>query len=324
MSSVPPEKRCTTFLRFVPSETPSATPEDHGPTMKRAPSPSTASSARRVDVPACVAPSRVTYLIGRPRTFMSRSSSAILIPRSLSGPTSENAPVWSHRPRITISFDCARRIAGKPRPAPAAASAPIFRMSLRLRSPIPHLPGKRYLLDYYGESRESNVRLRPRDSRSCLRKFRFYGRAGLDRLRDGSLLGDIGQRRLLAVVQRPGERDRPRDAVAAAFGVFVQLEVDVNRAKLPSFARGNHAQRDRGACGQAREQEVVGGRSRVRAAARTRFVRRELVTPCANDAGVSGFGVEDSVSDARHMPQYKLNRCCFTKVRLLPARSLIR
>src|SRR6266850_3936005 len=130
MSSVPPEKRCTTFLRFATSETASATPEDHGPTMKRAPSPSTASSARRVDVPACVAPSRVTYLIGRPRTFMSRSSSAILMPRSLSGPTSEKAPVWSHRPRITISLACARRIAGKPKPA--AASAPIFRTSLRL------------------------------------------------------------------------------------------------------------------------------------------------------------------------------------------------
>src|SRR6267378_6699844 len=147
---------------------------------------------------------------------------------------------------------------------------------------------------------KATFRLRPRDSRSCLRKFRLYGRAGLDRLRDGSLLGDIGQRRLLAVVQRPVDRDGPRDAVAAAFGVFVQLEVDVNRTKLPSLAPGNHAQRDRGACGQAREQELVGGRSRVRAAAQTWFVRRELVTPGANDGGVSGFGVEDSVSDARH------------------------
>src|SRR6267378_3866069 len=148
---------------------------------------------------------------------------------------------------------------------------------------------------------KATFRLRPRDSRSCLRKFRLYGRAGLDRLRDGSLLGDIGQRRLLAVVQRPGERDGPRDAVAAAFGVFVQLEVDVNRTQLPSLAPGNPAQRDRGACAQAREQEFVGGRSRVRAAARTRFIRRELVTPGANDAGVSGFGVEDGVSDARHV-----------------------
>src|SRR5882724_9310998 len=51
MSSVPPENRCTTFLRFATSETASATPEDQGPTIKRAPSPSTASSARRVDVP---------------------------------------------------------------------------------------------------------------------------------------------------------------------------------------------------------------------------------------------------------------------------------
>ena len=93
MSSVPPENRCTTFFLFATSETASATPEDQGPTMKRAPSPSTASSARRVDAPACVAPSRVMYRIGRPRTFMSRSSSAILMPRSLSGPTSEKAPV---------------------------------------------------------------------------------------------------------------------------------------------------------------------------------------------------------------------------------------
>src|SRR5436309_10847281 len=58
MSSVPPEKRCTTFLRFATSETASATPDDHGPTIKRAPSPSTASSARRVDVPACTSTRR--------------------------------------------------------------------------------------------------------------------------------------------------------------------------------------------------------------------------------------------------------------------------
>src|SRR5437879_8300575 len=141
-----------------------------------------------------------------------------------------------------------------------------------------------------------------RNSRSCLREFSLYGRAGLDRLRDGSLLGDIGQRRLLPIVQRPSKRDGSRDAVAAAFGVFVQLEVDVNRTELPSFARGNHAQRDRGTCGQAREQELIGRQSRVRAAARTWFVRRELVTPGADDAGVSGFGVEDSVSDAGHVP----------------------
>src|SRR6266705_1933213 len=130
MSSVPPEKRCSTFLRFATSDTASATPEDHGPTTNLAPSASTASSVRRVEVPACVPPSRVMYLIGLPRIFMSRSSRAILMPRSLSGPTSAKAPVWSHRPRITISFDWARRIAGKPRPV--ATSAPIFSTSLRL------------------------------------------------------------------------------------------------------------------------------------------------------------------------------------------------
>ena len=59
---------------------------------------------------------------------MPRSSSAMRMPRSLSGPTSAKAPVWSHRPRITISFGCARMMAGKPRPA---AAAPIFRISLR-------------------------------------------------------------------------------------------------------------------------------------------------------------------------------------------------
>src|SRR5205085_582924 len=128
MSSVPPLKKCSTFLRFATSETASATPEDHGPIMKRAPSPSIASSARRVDVPACVAPSRVTYLIGLPSTFMPRSSSAMRMPRSLSGPTSAKAPVWSHSPRITISFCCARMIAGNPS---AAAAAPAFRISLR-------------------------------------------------------------------------------------------------------------------------------------------------------------------------------------------------
>src|SRR5258707_7780949 len=139
MPAVPPEKRCTTFLRFATSDTASATPEDHGPTTNFAPSASTASSVRRVEVPACVPPSRVMYLIGLPRIFMSRSSSAILMPRSLSGPTSAKAPVWSHRPRITISFDCARTIAGNARPV--AASAPILRMSLRSSLLIVGLPG---------------------------------------------------------------------------------------------------------------------------------------------------------------------------------------
>src|SRR2546423_3487955 len=129
MSSVPPLKRCSTFLRFATSETASATPEDHGPMTDFAAS-ATASWVRRVEVPACVAPSRVMYLIGRPSTCMLRSSSAIFMPRSLSGPTSANAPVWSHRPSTTISFGCARTIAGKPSAA-APAAAPSFRTSLR-------------------------------------------------------------------------------------------------------------------------------------------------------------------------------------------------
>src|SRR4051812_11508123 len=134
MSSVPPLKKCTTFLRLATSDTASATPEDHGPIMKRAPSPSIASSARRVEVPACVAPSRVMYLIGLPRIFMPRSSSAMRMPRSLSGPTSAKAPVWSHSPSITISLGCERAIAGKPS---AAAPAPNFRISLRFMCLLP-------------------------------------------------------------------------------------------------------------------------------------------------------------------------------------------
>src|SRR3954470_18220168 len=134
MSSVPPLKKCSTFFRFATSDTASATPEDHGPIMKRAPSPSIASSARRVEVPACVAPSGVMYWIGWPRIFMPRSSSAMRMPRSLSGPTSANAPVWSHSPSITTSFGCARTIAGKPS---VAAAAPIFRISLRFMGLLP-------------------------------------------------------------------------------------------------------------------------------------------------------------------------------------------
>ena len=101
-----------------------------------------------------------------------------------------------------------------------------------------------------------------------LQKSRLYRRSGLDRLRDGGLLRDVGQRRFLPIVKRCGQCDGAHDAVGSAF-VLVQLHVDVNRAQLPSFARGNHAQRDRGACSQAREQELVGGGSRVRAAARS-------------------------------------------------------
>src|SRR5436190_20883246 len=133
MSSVPPLKRCSTFLRLATSETASATPEDQGPTTNFAPSPSTASSVRRVEVPACVAPSRVMYLTGRPRICMPRSSSAIFMPRSLMGPTSAKAPVWSHRPRITTSLDCARTMAGNPS---TAVAPPAFRISLRLILPM--------------------------------------------------------------------------------------------------------------------------------------------------------------------------------------------
>src|SRR4029079_5494940 len=134
MSSVSPLKRCTTFLRLATSDTASATPEDQGPMMNFAPSPSTASSARRFETPGCVPPSRVMYLIGRPSTFMPRSCSAICMPRSLSGPTSAKAPVWSHSPSTTISFGCARTIAGKPAltSAAAAPTAPALRMSRRL------------------------------------------------------------------------------------------------------------------------------------------------------------------------------------------------
>src|SRR6267143_1269366 len=152
MSSVPPEKRCSTFFLFATSDIASATPEDHGPIMNLAPSPSIASSARLVDVPACVAPSRVTYLIGLPRTFMSRSSSAMRIPRSLSGPTSAKAPVWSHRPSITISLGCERTIAGKP--SPAAAAAPIFKTRLRSMGLLPR----------EGRSLPQTVRRRPKCS----------------------------------------------------------------------------------------------------------------------------------------------------------------
>src|SRR5438270_6380689 len=151
MSSVPPLKKCSTFFLFATSDTASATPEDHGPIIKRAPSPSIASSARRVEVPACVAPSRVMYLIGLPRTFMPRSSSAMRMPRSLSGPTSAKAPVWSQRPRTTISLGCERTIAGKPS---AAAAAPIFKTCLRSTGLLPR----------EGRSLPQTVRRRPKCS----------------------------------------------------------------------------------------------------------------------------------------------------------------
>jgi len=59
----------------------------------------------------------------------------------------------------------------------------------------------------------------------------------LDRLRDGSLLGDVGERRFLLIVQRAGERDDPRDAVGGNLRRLVQLDIDVNRAEVPPFAR---------------------------------------------------------------------------------------
>jgi hypothetical protein len=93
------------------------------------PSESTASSARRVALPALVSSSRVMYLMAFPWIFIPRSSRASFIPRSRTGPTSEKAPVKDQRPSIGISRAWARSTAGEPRPAaaPAAASFKISR-----------------------------------------------------------------------------------------------------------------------------------------------------------------------------------------------------
>src|SRR5438445_220198 len=114
----------------------------HGPMMNFAPSESTASSARRVALPAFVSSSRVMYLIVLPWTFIPRSSSASFMPRSRTGPTSEKAPVNDQRPSMTTSFGCARSTAGKPTPS-AAAALPSFTTSRRvsllmsiLRAPV--------------------------------------------------------------------------------------------------------------------------------------------------------------------------------------------
>src|SRR2546422_3401993 len=142
MSSVPPLKYWNTFFRFATSETARATPDDHGPMMNFAPSESTASSARRVALPALVSSSRVMYLMDLPCTFIPRSSRASFMPRSRTGPTSENAPVNDQRPSMTTSFGCARSTAGKPTPS-AAAALPSFTTSRRvslfmsvLRAPV--------------------------------------------------------------------------------------------------------------------------------------------------------------------------------------------
>src|SRR2546425_35707 len=110
--------------------------------MNFAPSESTASSARRVALPAFVSSSRVMYLIVLPWTFIPRSSSASFMPRSRTGPTSEKAPVNDQRPSMTTSFGCARSMAGKPTPS-AAAALPSFTTSRRvsllmsiLRAPV--------------------------------------------------------------------------------------------------------------------------------------------------------------------------------------------
>src|SRR3989441_1879207 len=131
MSSVPPLKYWNTFFRLATSDTARATPDDHGPMMNFAPSESTASSARRVALPALVSSSRVMYLMGLPCTFIPRSSRASFMPRSSTGPTSENAPVNDQRPSMTTSFGWARSTAGNPSPA-AAAAPPSFSTSRRV------------------------------------------------------------------------------------------------------------------------------------------------------------------------------------------------
>src|SRR6266851_9786722 len=108
-----------------------ATPDDHGPMMNLAPSESTASSARRVALPALVSSSRVMYLMDLPCTFIPRSSRASFMPRSRTGPTSEKAPANDQRPSMTTSFCWALSTAGNPSPAPAA-TPPSFSTSRRV------------------------------------------------------------------------------------------------------------------------------------------------------------------------------------------------
>ena len=103
--------------------------------MYLTPSASMASSARRVALPALVSSSRVMYLMVLPWTFMPRSSRAIFMPRSRTGPTSEKAPVKDQRPSTGISFAWALSTAGKASPA-AAAVAPTFSTSRRVNSLI--------------------------------------------------------------------------------------------------------------------------------------------------------------------------------------------
>src|SRR6266567_2441911 len=121
------------FFRLATSETARATPEDQGPMMYFAPSASMASSARRVALPALVSSSRVMYLMARPWIFIPRSSRAIFMPRSRTGPTSAKAPVKDQRPSMTSSFDWASRTAGNPSPA-AAAAPESFNRSRRVSS----------------------------------------------------------------------------------------------------------------------------------------------------------------------------------------------
>src|SRR5262245_35042390 len=109
--------------------------------MYLAPSPSIASSARRVAPAALVSESRVMYLIVWPWAFIPSSSSAIFIHRSRLGPMSANAAVMGQRPSIRTSRVCAGRDAGTSVSAAApAAPAVSFKKPRRVTSAMGHLP----------------------------------------------------------------------------------------------------------------------------------------------------------------------------------------
>src|SRR5216684_3684541 len=94
-------------------------------------------------------------------------------------------------------------------------------------------------------------------------------RPSLESLRDRRFRGDLCEPLQLLPGERRGKMNLPLDAVR--FTLLVIIELDPDRAQLPALPLRVHAQRDRGAGPQRREQKTVRGGPGVGAAVRMRL-----------------------------------------------------
>src|SRR5882724_4966474 len=121
------------------------------------------------------------------------------------------------------------------------------------------------------------------------RERRPHADAGLHGERHRRLFADLGELFALLGRERAGERDATVDGPRPGV-VLVHRQRYADRANVPALALGVHAERDRGAGAQAREQILEGHRPGVSAAAHRPLVDEHLVASATHALPVVGIG----------------------------------